>query len=58
MKWVIAFWIVLWTVEIGVIASAVAATMTDHNPWPLIVLAIGFGLACPYPHNAVKGEGA
>ncbi len=48
---VIAFFSALWFVELGVIGAATYAVLDGRNAWPLIALAVGFGLAMPYPHK-------
>jgi hypothetical protein len=57
VQWyVIAFFSALWLVELAVVGASVYAVLEGRSAWPIIVLAVGFGLAMPYPHKAAKAE--
>ncbi len=49
MRWYITLlFAALWGAELAIVASVVYAVLTDHNAWPLVVLAVGFGLCMPF----------
>jgi Na+-transporting NADH:ubiquinone oxidoreductase subunit NqrE len=53
-SWVIT--VMLWSAECAIVGAVVYAVTNGKNAWPLVVLALGFGLFLPLKWKWKNGQ--